>query len=118
MMKYFCFLCCLLTVACTRTEIPFGNVENCDPNISYNENVSEIINKSCAYVGCHVNNTAPGNYNSYEGMIANLNNGEFLTRVLSIKDMPPSYAPEGKPKELTTEELELITCWAENDYPQ
>lgn len=118
MLKYYVFFMCLFALSCTRTEIPFGNVDDCEPDITYTDHVASIINKSCAYSGCHVDNTAPGNYNTYEGLLPNLSNGEFLKRTISISDMPPSYAPDDKPKELTSEEIRIISCWAENDYKQ
>jgi len=118
MMKYYIIFMCLFAMSCTRTEIIFGNVEDCDPTISYTDNVATIVNNSCAYSGCHLNNIAPGNFDTYEGLLPSLNSGDFLRRTVSLKDMPPTYAPEGKPKELTTEEIEIITCWAENDYLQ
>jgi hypothetical protein len=113
---YFIFIS-LTILSCSRTEIPFGSTENCDPELNYTDNIAEIINSSCAYSGCHLN-SAPGIYTSYEGLKGSIDNGEFFTRVLSIRDMPPSYAPDDKPQELSAEEIELINCWAENDYPK
>ncbi len=118
MKKLWFFSLFFFVFACTRTEIPFGNTEDCDPDITFSEDIVSIVSNSCAYSGCHINNTAPGNYDTYAGLLSVLDNGEFLKRVISLKDMPPSYAPDDKPQELTMEELELIACWAENDYPE
>lgn len=107
----------MLAFSCTRTELPFGNTENCDPEINFTNDIQEIINTSCAYSGCHLD-SAPGIYTSFDGLTGAIDNGEFFTRVLSIRDMPPSYAPDDRPQTLTAAEIELINCWAENDYPE
>ena len=117
MKKTYFILLCVLAFSCSRTELPFGNSENCDTEINFTDDIQGIINNSCAYSGCHLD-VAPGNYTSFQGLQGAINSGEFFTRVLSIRDMPPNYAPEGRPKSLTPMEIELINCWAENDYPQ
>jgi len=94
---------------------------------TYSKEVKAIIDNSCAYSGCHSGSTAPAwvpegskDYTSYEGMLDNLNNGKFAERVLDLKTMPPAanFIPEGKPTELTADELEIINCWVENEYPK
>jgi hypothetical protein len=32
--------------------------------------------------------------------------------------MPPDYAPEGRPRDLTQEQLDLIECWLDSGYPE
>jgi hypothetical protein len=32
--------------------------------------------------------------------------------------MPPDYAPEGRAKDLTDDELITITCWLEAGHPK
>lgn len=117
-MKYLIFVSCFFAIACSRTEIPFGTDEECETDYTYTNDIAAIVNKSCAYANCHLNNTAPGNFDTYEGLKAYLDDGEFLKRTVSIKNMPPNYAPDNKPKELTADEIMMISCWAENDYPQ
>ncbi len=94
---------------------------------TYSDEVKAIIDNSCAYSGCHSGSTASAwvtegskDYTNYEGMLDNLNNGKFAARVLDLKTMPPAanFIPEGKPTELTADELDIITCWVENKYPK
>ncbi len=89
---------------------------------TYDESIKIIIDATCAYSGCH-NGTpgVPGDYSSYAGLELDLENGSFFRRVIDSKDdpvlgMPPDRAPG--PTELTEEELQLILCWVENDYPE
>lgn len=94
---------------------------------TYDKEVKAIIDNSCAYSGCHSGSTASAfvpqsakDYTTYEGLLDNLNNGKFATRVLDVKNMPPAanFIPEGKPTELTAAELDIINCWVENKYPK
>jgi hypothetical protein len=96
----------------------------CTDTISaYDPQVRQIIEESCAYSGCHLDGTAPGVYDSYQGVLPNIESGAFRTRVLELKDdpnqgMPPDYAPEGRPKDLTQEQLDLLECWLDSGYPE
>jgi len=91
----------------------------CDQHTAtYDGDVKEIINSSCAYAGCHVDNFASGNFTTYDGMKTHLDDGKFEDRVLILKNMPPDYAPEDKPSELTAEQLEILTCWKDAGYPE
>jgi uncharacterized membrane protein len=92
---------------------------------TYSEEVKAIIDNSCAYSGCHSGNTASAwvsegskDYTTYEGMLDNLNNGKFALRTLELKNMPPAanFIPEGRPTELTENELNILKCWMENGY--
>lgn len=114
---YFAFLI-LIIFSCSRTEVPFGFNGECVSGITYTENVEEIINNSCAYVGCHLNNEAPGNFDTFSGLSGAIDNGEFFSRAVVVRDMPPSSVPDDRPRFLTDNEIAIITCWAENDYPE
>jgi uncharacterized membrane protein len=89
---------------------------------TYELNVRDIIDKNCAYSGCHLDG-APGNYSTFEGLQEVINNGEFISRVITQRDdtsagMPPFYVPSGRQEDLTQEELDVITCWIENGFPE
>ena len=51
-------------------------------------------------------------------MQSRINNGRIKSRVLDARDMPPANAPAGKPQELTQEELDILTCWVNENYPE
>ena len=90
--------------------------------LTYEADVRAIIDQSCAYSGCHLGG-APGRYNDYAGLRAALDNGEFRERVVTrganpTFGMPPNYAPDNRPKDLTPQQLEIITCWLEAGHPE
>lgn len=120
------FLLCagLLLFRCTTDELPEPQPPgDCgtDP-ISYEEDIFLIIQNTCAYSGCHLD-SAPGTYDTYQGLLPTLENGTFIERIVTLRDdpnlgMPPDYAPADRPKDLTEEELQLIRCWVEMGYPE
>jgi hypothetical protein len=110
---------------CTSDQLPEPMVAStCTDTIpAYDPQVRQIIEESCAYSGCHLDGTAPGVYDSYQGVLPNIESGAFRTRVLELKDdpnqgMPPDYAPEGRPKDLTQEQRDLLECWLDSGYPE
>ena len=89
---------------------------------TYETSIREIIDRTCAYSGCHLD-SAPGVYTSYSGLESVLNSGLFRQRVILVKDdpvsgMPPNNAPGNRAKNLTNEELNLIQCWLEAGFPE
>jgi hypothetical protein len=109
--------------ACTTDSLPEPAVGECD-NIepTYTQDIRPIIENSCAYSGCHLDGS-DGNFQSFAGLRPYLEDGSFRIRVISeradgIRGMPPNYAPDGRPQDLTTEELELITCWLAAGFPE
>lgn len=93
---------------------------------TYNGNVKAIIDAACAYSGCHSGGDAgmfvpdgSKDYTTYDGLLNNLTTGKFKDRTLDSLDMPPAnFVPEGFPTELTQEELDILTCWVENGFPE
>ena len=107
-----------LVVSCSDDDD--NNEETtCDQyTATYDGDVKEIINNSCAYSGCHVANFPNGNFENFDSLKTYLDDGKFEDRVLVLKNMPPQYAPDDKPKELTDEQLEILTCWKDAGYPE
>lgn len=104
-----------LALSCTRTKInPDG--EDCEQEITYNNEIETIINSSCAYSGCHKDGVAPGDLTSYDGLLNYTSSDLFRQRVVVLKNMPPSYAPSKI--ELTKEELDLVNCWISGGYKE
>ena len=113
----------LLASACVQDELPEPEVTDCiaDDVPSYQTDVLPIIERTCAYSGCHLGG-APGVYNDYEGLLADLESRNFHDRVINQRadptiGMPPNYSPEGRPQDLTDDELRIINCWLEAGYP-
>lgn len=117
--------CALLALSsCTSDKLPApSGAATCTDTIpSYDPQIRQIIEESCAYSGCHLDGSAPGIYDSYSGLLPNIESGAFRSRVLQLKDdpnrgMPPDYAPEGRPKDLTQAQLDLLQCWLDSGFP-
>ena len=113
---------CLLA-ACTSDELPEPMELPCDGEVfTYEADIRPIVERSCAYSGCHLGG-APGVYNDYAGLLSDLESGRFRERVIQQREnptvgMPPEYAPENRPKDLTPQELQMINCWLEAGFPQ
>lgn len=117
------FLLSLATWACTSDALPpaeTGECANIEP--TYSQDIRPIIESSCAYSGCHLDNGS-GNFQNFAGLRPYLEDGSFRGRVISereneIRGMPPNYAPPGRPQDLTAEQLNLINCWLAAGFPE
>lgn len=91
---------------------------DCDAvQFTYDEQVREIINRNCAYSGCHDGISGnPGNFTTYAGLVSRISNGQFESRVLLTREMPPVNATG--PTQLTRDEIDDLTCWLEQGYPE
>lgn len=91
-------------------------VEVCESlNATYDGEVLNIIKATCNYETCHTT------YLVYDSLKAKIDSGKFEERVFNPntdKPMPPAYAPEGRPKSLTDEQLEVLRCWKDAGYPE
>lgn len=121
-----CSLIFLLTLmpACTSDQLPEPVfLAACDTTqASYSVNIKEIVDRSCAYSGCHVE-ASIGNFLTYEDMLPRLKNGSMRQRVINLRDdpivgMPPNYAPAERPQRLSEAELVLFECWLEAGFPE
>ena len=121
--RFFPLTVFLFLAACTNDSLgepQMGDCENLD--VTYVSLIKPIIDESCAYSTCHLD-TAPGTFNSYAGLLPALENGEFRNRVINLKDdptlgMPPAFSPADRPSSLTEEQLNLIRCWLDNNFPE
>ena len=101
-------------------------VDQCDViDATFNGDVIEVLSVTCSYDACHgsASTFSQMDYNVYSNLKPFLESGAFEARVLQGGDadnpkMPPAYAPEGKPKELTAQQLQILTCWKEAGYPE
>ncbi len=109
--------------SCTNDALPEPSEVQCvEEGLTYEEDVRPIIEETCAYSGCHLGG-APGVYNSYDGLLQDLEDGSFRDRVITQRadpnvGMPPDYAPADRAEDLTEEELTIISCWLEAGYPR
>lgn len=113
----------LVVSSCTADVLPEPVIPTCDGETpTYETNVRDIIERTCAYSGCHLGG-APGVYDSYEGLLSDLESGIFRQRVIDIRDdatlgMPPNYSPQDRAEDLSDEELMIITCWLDAGFPE
>ena len=116
-MQRFRFIFIISSIAilfsCAKDKLE-ENGEVCTEDITYQSNAREILDRTCAYSGCHDGFNAPGDYRSYDNMAPFLNETKFERRVLGRRDMPPNYS--SGPTALTAEELTIIRCWAQGGY--
>ena len=108
------FVMILFLFSCTKDKlVPVEN--ECPDEVTYDNQIEEIINTTCAYSGCHDGSgAAPGDYRTYQAMLPWLTPSQFEDRTIFDRDMPPQYA-EG-PTSLNQEEIDLVICWVLNNY--
>ncbi|MDP2386003.1 MAG: hypothetical protein Q8M29_06510 [Bacteroidota bacterium] len=73
-------------------------------NSVYSSNVKPIIDKNCLSSGCHNSGSTNGDFTTYAGVKAKVDNGSFDNRVIQQKNMPLS-------NELSMDDLKKIKCW-------
>lgn len=96
------------------------------PCATYEADIKAIINKTCAYAGCHGGANSAGpfvpagskDYTNYAGLKASFDNGTFEDRVIIKANMPNPLFTFNGPKTLTQEEKDIITCWIKAGYPE
>ncbi len=119
-----CFISLMVSCASDVVE----PAEGCDlMEATYETNVKNIIDQTCAYSGCHdgAGGIGPGNYKSYQGLLQDLQSGSLGSRVLTRKNnpslgMPPdkSVYPQSQQDSLSAIQLEIITCWLQGGFPE
>ena len=119
----FTVLTVILLVACTSDQLPEPVMADCSSvNPTYNGEIKQIIDASCAYSGCHLD-SSPGRFDDYAGLLPYLEDNTFRQRVLIERadpttGMPPNYAPSGRSQDLTADELMTIECWLDAGFPE
>lgn len=106
------------SVACDYDQAPEPTIsDDCATSeVSYVEGIEELMERTCAYEGCHISGFSSGDYTTYESIIPFVES--IQSRTLLSQDMPPNYAPDGKAKSLTDEEKQLLECWIANGSPE
>lgn len=125
-LPYWCavlFFSSLLISSCSSDQLPEPIMAVCelDPP-TYEMDIKAIIDESCAYSGCHLD-SSPGRFDTYNGLLPYLQNNTFRQRVLIQRGdpttgMPPDYAVDSRPTNLTQTELTTIECWLEAGFPE
>lgn len=116
----------LVQMACTSDQLlEPPPLEFCDTlTVAYTLQVKDIIDANCAFSGCHVaGSSAPGNYATFGSLQPFLTDREFKRFVVDLRNdpdlgMPPNWATNPGPKDLTEEEFDILSCWIQNGYPE
>ena len=109
------FLAIVTVCSCTKDKLPV--IDNtCEEEYTYTAEIKPIIDKSCAYTGCHVAGFGSGNHTTYNTLKPQLDNGRFKVRAIDVRTMPPLGVESSR--ELTDEDIEKLNCWAEAGYPE
>lgn len=112
----------MLTLVCVFFILSCGKDEDTKIDCSgvspkYSNEVSPILNVSCAFAGCHdaVTKSAGVNLSSYSASVAATKSEKFLK---SIKhESGASAMPQGQNK-LDNATIKILECWIQNGTPQ
>lgn len=112
--------------SCTRDQLAeMPPPAFCDTlQVAYNIQVQEIIDRNCAFPGCHLaGSAAPGDFSTYAGLSPFLTDEEFRRFVIDLRNdpnlgMPPNWPTNPGPQDLTEEEFEIVSCWVDQGYPE
>ena|ERR1019366_274406 len=87
--------------------------KTCDTvNVTYAASIVPILNARCATSGCHTaGGAANGNFDTYAGVKAKVDNGSLVNRTLVLMNMPSTGTP------LTSCELSKIKKWVQIGAP-
>jgi len=117
--------CCMILFSCTADKLelepsPIVIIDTVGVNdttttdtlgadtCKFSTHIQPIINQNCALAGCHSTGFGSGDFSSYSGLFAKIdNNGPFESRVLIVQDMPPGGS-------LSVSDRDLIQCWLDN----
>lgn len=99
----------LIYFSCRKKD-EYANLDCSTISSAYNANIRPIINANCMSSGCHNAGSVHGDFSTYAGVKAKVDNGSMNTRVLEDKNMPPSGP-------LPLDARKKIKCWIENGAP-
>ena len=105
-----------LVVSCKDDESP-DTVDCTGLNPTYNNDIKAILDASCTSSGCH-NSTDLANgfdFSSYAPAAAISQGNRFLGAINHQNGF--SAMPQNAPK-LSTDNIQLLTCWVEDGSPQ
>lgn len=102
---------CLVVVSCAK-EVAVR--PECTTTAAYAADIKPLVQRSCFTGNCHLTGFPAGDFTTYEGLKAKVDDGA-LHRMIDLNVMPPASAPGIIP--LTFEERELFFCWIQEGAP-
>ena len=105
----------VLFVACKKDAVDTIDCGGINP--TYSADIKPILDASCAKSGCHdaITQENGRNFSTYAGALAASQTPEFLGAIQHKSGFVPM--PKDGPK-LPDNQVELLTCWAQNGSPQ
>jgi len=95
----------VLFLSCKKNKQDDLNNLDCSKiNSSYSSNIKPIIDGNCLSSGCHSSGSTNGDFTTYAGLKAKVDNGSIDNRVIQQRTMPISGS-------LAMEDLKKIKCW-------
>lgn len=92
--------------------------DDVEREVTYTDDVSQILNASCAIPGCHVSNgNAPFPLETFEETVAAVGFGRILGAINQEAGFVAMPFPPGSPK-LPETDIDKITEWIENGTPE
>ena len=96
----------VIIASCKKDKDSGKLTPSCDGSIpTYQSAVKSIIDTRCATSNCHPN------YSTYDGLLPDLEGGDFKREVLVNQTMPQGSS-------LTQDQINTIQCWVTNDFPE
>jgi len=94
-----------------KGKIPITSQSFCDSlQVKYSVHIQPVIQSQCAISGCHTSGASMGDFTTYSGVKAKVDNGSFENRVLTLSNMPPvGPLPDSTKKK--------IDCWLKAGAP-
>lgn len=116
-LKFVCIvsLALLSITACDPEPDPVG----CDDmNMTYNDDIKELLDMSCAFSGCHDDNATMtiGSLSTYDNAVAFVGFGRILGAI--NHDETFSAMPAGGASKLSDCNIDKITNWVNNGTPE
>ncbi len=106
---------CLISLGACHSEneeelFPEKTVDNNEP-ISFMREVNPIIKNNCATAGCHEpRGFGNGNFETYAGIKAKVDNGSLERRAITDKTMPAAGP-------LPQRQLDILKAWIDQGAP-
>jgi hypothetical protein len=96
----------LLIASCKKDKDSGKLTPSCDgSHPTYQSQIKSIIDSRCATSNCHPN------YGTYEGLLPDLQGGDFRREVLVNQTMPQGSS-------LTQDQINKIQCWVNDGFPE
>jgi hypothetical protein len=95
-----------LIASCKKDDDSGKLTPSCDgSHPTYQSQIKSIIDARCASSNCHPN------YSTYDGLLPDLEGGDFRREVLVNQSMPQGSS-------LTQDQINKIQCWVNDGFPE